>query len=69
MNFNACTEDKEQEQVNYPVTNDFLVDSRATVETVALYEFHNRTPLCTVPRSFQRSKFHWFLWWSNNLFL
>ena len=39
MNFNACTEDKEQEQVNYPVTNDFLVDSRATVETVALYEF------------------------------
>ena len=39
LNFNACTENKEQEQVNYPVTNDFLVDSRATVETVALYEF------------------------------
>ena len=39
LNFNACTENKEQEQVNYPVTNDFLVDSQATVETVALYEF------------------------------
>ena len=39
LHFYACTGDKEQEQVNYPVTNDFLVDARATVETVALYEF------------------------------
>ena len=31
--------EKEQEEITYHVTNDFLVDSMATEETVALYEF------------------------------
>ena len=36
---NQEKEEKEQEEITYHVTNDFLVDSMATEETVALYEF------------------------------
>ena len=36
---NQEKEEKEQEEITYPVTNDSLVDSMATEETVALYEF------------------------------